>query len=118
MKDAIEHGLEKIMFASRWLLAPFYLGLVLGIVLLLYAFGLEFMHLVTEVVSGKPNVVVIGILLLVDLTLLANLLDIGQPWMWGAFKEFCAWQRHRCWYTFRTFFTLTPAPIPLRQRQS
>jgi len=76
MKDAIEHGLEKIMFASRWLLAPFYLGLVLGIVLLLYAFGLEFMHLVTEVVSGKPNVVVIGILLLVDLTLLANLLII------------------------------------------
>ncbi len=76
MKDVIEHGLEKIMFASRWLLAPFYLGLVLGIVLLLYAFGLEFMHLVTEVVSGKPNVVVIGILLLVDLTLLANLLII------------------------------------------
>ncbi len=76
MQGAIEHGLEKIMFASRWLLAPFYLGLVLGIVLLLYAFGLEFMHLVTEVVSGKPNVVVIGILLLVDLTLLANLLII------------------------------------------
>ncbi len=76
MSDAIEHALEKIMFASRWLLAPFYLGLVLGIVLLLYAFGLEFMHLVTEVVSGKPNVVVIGILLLVDLTLLANLLII------------------------------------------
>ncbi len=75
MKEAVEQALEKTMFASRWLLAPFYLGLVLGIVLLLYAFGLELVHLVTDVVAGKGNVV-IGILLLVDLTLLANLLII------------------------------------------
>ena len=75
MQKSIEHALEKTMFASRWLLAPFYLGLVLGIVLLLYAFGLEMVHLVTDVLAGKGNVV-IGILLLVDLTLLANLLII------------------------------------------
>ena len=42
--ETIEHALEKIMFASRWLLAPFYLGLVFGIVLLLIAFGMEFVH--------------------------------------------------------------------------
>ena len=71
----LEHYLEKIMFASRWLLAPFYLGLVFGIVLLLMAFGMEFVHLVTDVLTGKGSVVV-GILLLVDLTLLANLLII------------------------------------------
>ncbi len=75
MNKSIEHALEKTMFASRWLLAPFYLGLVFGIALLLYAFGLEMVHLVTEVVAGKGNVI-IGILLLVDLTLLANLLII------------------------------------------
>ncbi len=75
MKDVIENGLEKTIFASRWLLAPFYLGLVFGIVLLLYAFGLELVHLVTDVLAGKGNVI-IGILLLVDLTLLANLLLI------------------------------------------
>ncbi|MGV8934513.1 MAG: TIGR00645 family protein [Gallionellaceae bacterium] len=71
----LEHYLEKTMFASRWLLAPFYLGLVFGIVLLLMAFGMEFVHLVTDVLTGKGSVVV-GILLLVDLTLLANLLII------------------------------------------
>ena len=71
----LEHYLEKVMFASRWLLAPFYLGLVFGIVLLLMAFGMEFVHLVTDVLTGKGSVVV-GILLLVDLTLLANLLII------------------------------------------
>ncbi|HUW26554.1 MAG TPA: TIGR00645 family protein [Gallionella sp.] len=73
--QAIEHFLEKTMFASRWLLAPFYLGLVFGIVLLLIAFGFEFVHLVTDVLAGKGSVVV-GVLLLVDLTLLANLLII------------------------------------------
>ena len=61
MQESIEHALEKTMFASRWLLAPFYLGLVFGIVLLLYAFGLEMVHLVTDVLAGKGNVV-IGIL--------------------------------------------------------
>ena len=71
----LEHYLEKVMFASRWLLAPFYLGLVFGIVLLLMAFGMEFVHLVTDVLTGKGSVVVV-ILLLVDLTLLANLLII------------------------------------------
>jgi uncharacterized protein (TIGR00645 family) len=71
----LEHYLEKTMFASRWLLAPFYLGLVFGIVLLLMAFGVEFAHLATDVLTGKGSVV-IGILLLVDLTLLANLLII------------------------------------------
>lgn len=70
-----EHYLEKTMFASRWLLAPFYLGLVFGVVLLLMAFGVEFAHLVNDVLAGKGSVVV-GILLLVDLTLLANLLII------------------------------------------
>lgn len=73
--QAIEHFLEKTMFSSRWLLAPFYLGLVFGIILLLIAFGMEFTHLVTDVLAGKGSVVV-GILLLVDLTLLANLLII------------------------------------------
>lgn len=33
-----EHTLEVLIVGSRWLLAPFYLGLVLGIVLLLVKF--------------------------------------------------------------------------------
>ena len=71
----LESFLETVIFGSRWLLAPFYLGLVFGIVLLLMAFGIEFTHLVGEVLASKGSIVV-GILLLVDLTLLANLLII------------------------------------------
>lgn len=32
---SLEQKLERLMFNSRWLLAPFYVGLILGIVILL-----------------------------------------------------------------------------------
>ena len=42
---AIERVLEAVLFASRWLLAPFYLGLALSIVVLLVKFLQELAHL-------------------------------------------------------------------------
>ncbi|HEY7987368.1 MAG TPA: YqhA family protein, partial [Methylophilaceae bacterium] len=74
MRD-FEYWLEKILFASRWLLAPFYLGLVGAVVVLLWHFGVEFIHLVHAVTDTEESVVV-GILSLVDLVLVANLLII------------------------------------------
>ncbi len=70
-----EYWLEKILFASRWLLAPFYLGLVGAVVVLLWHFGVEFMHLVHAATDTEESVVV-AILSLVDLVLVANLLII------------------------------------------
>ena len=34
-KSSIETGLERVLFASRWLMAPFYFGLMLALALLL-----------------------------------------------------------------------------------
>jgi uncharacterized protein (TIGR00645 family) len=73
--QVIEKFLETLLFASRWLLAPLYLGLVAAIVILLWYFGIEFMHLIGMVSSGDGSVVV-GVLALVDLVLVANLLII------------------------------------------
>jgi len=73
--QSIESALEKLLFASRWLLAPFYLGLVGAIVVLLWYFGVEFLHLVSILINGGGSVVV-GVLSLVDLVLVANLLVI------------------------------------------
>ena len=36
MSKKIEHALERFIFASRWLLAPFYVGLVGAIALSLF----------------------------------------------------------------------------------
>lgn len=73
--EALEQLMERFLFASRWLLAPFYLGLVGAIVVLMWYFGIEFSHLIHMLLSGEGNLVV-GILSLVDLVLLANLLII------------------------------------------
>ena len=72
----IEHGLEVFMFASRWLLVPFYLGLVGGIALLLVKFVKAFVALVPTVFTGDSGAALLGILTLVDITLVANLLII------------------------------------------
>ncbi len=76
MIKAIEHALEVLMFNSRWLLAPFYLGLVASVVLLLVKFGQEFFHVAPHIFSGSESEIVLAILTLVDMSLVANLLLI------------------------------------------
>ncbi len=72
----VEHALEVLIFGSRWLLAPFYLGLVLGIVLLLVKFVKTFVGAVSVVLSGSGGEAMLAILSLVDIALVANLLII------------------------------------------
>ncbi len=76
MSNPIEHFLERALFASRWLMAPMYLGLALGLVLLLISFAQEFIHLFSSLPDISQNDVVLGILSLIDLSLAANLLLI------------------------------------------
>jgi len=71
----IEKILESFLFASRWLLVPFYVGLVGAIGVLVWYFGLEFYHLFHILLSGEGSLVV-GVLSLVDIVLLANLIII------------------------------------------
>jgi uncharacterized protein (TIGR00645 family) len=72
----VERVLEYLMFNSRWLLAPFYLGLVAGIFLLLVKFGQEFFHVAANMLGGSESGVILAILTLVDMSLVANLLLI------------------------------------------
>lgn len=77
MKPArAEHLLETFLFRSRWLLAPFYVGLVLAIGLLLVKFAKSFVGFVPMVISGSSNDVIIGVLTLIDVVMIANLLII------------------------------------------
>jgi len=72
----LEHGLESLIFNSRWLLAPFYVGLVLALGLLLVKFIKEFVHFAPMVFSAEGGDVIIGILSLIDVVMVANLLLI------------------------------------------
>jgi uncharacterized protein (TIGR00645 family) len=72
----VELMLEHFMFASRWLLVPFYIGLVAAVALLLVKFSSAFITLLPIVFGGDGSAALLGILTLVDITLVANLLLI------------------------------------------
>jgi uncharacterized protein (TIGR00645 family) len=78
-RNAVEKVLEAILFKSRWLLAPFYLGLVLSLVLLLGAFIAELMHFMPQLLDLThidPEQVILAVLSLIDLSLAGNLVVI------------------------------------------
>ena len=69
----MDHVIERGLFASRWLLAPMYVGLVGSLVILLYAFALELIQFAAAVPVMNTEIAVIGVLALIDLALAANL---------------------------------------------
>lgn len=71
-----ERLIENILFRSRWLLAPFYVGLVLGLLALLVRFGLELSHLLATTLQPENGSIILGVLRLIDLSLVANLVLI------------------------------------------
>ena len=75
-RGALEHLLERLIFGSRWLLAPFYLGLTLALVIMMVKFFQKFWHFASHVTSTSTEDMVLGLLGLLDLTLLANLILI------------------------------------------
>jgi uncharacterized protein (TIGR00645 family) len=71
---AAENYFEKIIFASRWVQAPIYGGLIVGSILYTYKFLLELIHLCQEVNKISEEVLMLGILTLVDISMVLNLL--------------------------------------------
>ena len=72
----IKGVIETIIVNSRWLVTPFLLGLIVGLAALIYKFVLKLLEFITELHSAIPTEVIVGILNLVDLTLVANLIVI------------------------------------------
>ena len=72
----VERLIERTIFASRWLLAPFYLGLLLGLAALLVKFVQRTATLLAGVLTISGNDVIVATLSLIDLSLMANLLLI------------------------------------------
>lgn len=72
----IENAFEHVLFGSRWLLAPVYLGLVLAMGILLFKFGKQVWLLVGKLGAATDADIIIGVLSLVDITLVMSLLII------------------------------------------
>jgi uncharacterized protein (TIGR00645 family) len=70
----IENIAEKMLYASRWLLAPIYLGLSFGLLILGIKFFQEVIHVIPLVFSTKEADLVLIILSLIDLSLVGGLI--------------------------------------------
>lgn len=71
---SLEHLFEKLMFASRWLLAPIYIGLSLAVLALGIKFFQEVIHIYDVIFTMKESDLVLTILTLIDLSLVGSLI--------------------------------------------
>ena len=70
----MERFLENAMYASRWLLAPVYFGLSLGLIALTSKFFQEIFHILPHIFSVSESDMILTLLSLVDMTLVGGLL--------------------------------------------
>ena len=70
----LENAFESMIFASRWVQAPVYAGLILASILYSYKFVAELIHLTTDINKITEEYLMLGILTLVDITMVLNLL--------------------------------------------
>lgn len=70
----IERTIERLLFASRWLLAPVYLGLSLALIALGVKFFQEAFHLMTHILSTPEADMVLSVLALIDMVLVGSLI--------------------------------------------
>jgi uncharacterized protein (TIGR00645 family) len=78
-------GLGRLMFAARWLMAPFYLGLLLGLLLLIAKFAQKLIAMGPSLWTMSISDTVVAILGLVDLSLVGNLVLIVVLAGWQGF---------------------------------
>lgn len=71
---SISSVLPKLVFWSRWLQAPLYVGLIIVLVVYVYEFGLGLMHLIINANNLSENQIMLQALDLIDVVMIANLL--------------------------------------------
>ncbi|MGL4634567.1 MAG: TIGR00645 family protein [Beijerinckiaceae bacterium] len=75
-RNSVETRFEQGLFASRWLMAPMYLGLVVSLAMLTIVFVRELYYYASGIMDMGADEGILAILTLIDLSLAANLLLI------------------------------------------
>lgn len=66
--------LPKLIFWSRWLQAPLYLGLIVALGVYVYEFGYGLLGLILNATSYNETQIMLNVLNLIDVVMIANLL--------------------------------------------
>ncbi|RXK34465.1 hypothetical protein BBD39_10830 [Arsenophonus endosymbiont of Bemisia tabaci Asia II 3] len=70
----MEKCIEKIIYASRWLLFPVYIGLSFGFILLTLKFFQQIIHVIPELFAITESGLILTVLSLIDIALVGGLL--------------------------------------------
>ena len=77
--------MTNILFGSRWLQLPLYLGLIVAQAVYVYFFGLELVHLVGKAAHLVEADIMLIVLGLIDVVMISNLLIMVnillKPWI-------------------------------------
>ncbi|WP_341328905.1 TIGR00645 family protein [Methylotuvimicrobium sp. KM2] len=72
----MERAIERIMYASRWILAPVYLGMSVALLAISVKFFQEIIHFVPHILEIDEANLTLKLLTLIDLTLVGSLIII------------------------------------------
>jgi uncharacterized protein (TIGR00645 family) len=70
----MEKLIERLMYRSRWLLAPIYLGLSIALIALGIKFFQECIHLMLNILASSESEMVLTILSLIDMAMVGGLI--------------------------------------------
>src|ERR1700709_1605640 len=72
----VETKFENLLFNSRWLMAPFYFGLVISLAVLMLKFFMVLWEFIVHAPGSKESDIILGVLSLIDIALTGNLILI------------------------------------------
>jgi uncharacterized protein (TIGR00645 family) len=76
LRKAVERGAETALFNSRWLMAPFYVGLVVALAVMFLKFLRMLWEFMLHAPGAKSTETILDVLSLIDVTLVCNLILI------------------------------------------
>jgi uncharacterized protein (TIGR00645 family) len=76
LKATLEHTMERLMYASRWILAPIYAGMSLSLLALFIKFFQELYHFLPHILEISEADMILTLLTLIDLSLVGSLVVI------------------------------------------
>ncbi|MCQ8103378.1 TIGR00645 family protein [Methylomonas sp. SURF-2] len=73
MQLRLEHFVERLMYGSRWIMAPVFLGMSLILLILAIKFFQELYHFVPHILDLDEGQIILKLLTFIDLTLVGSL---------------------------------------------
>lgn len=76
LQQKTERTLERLMYASRWILAPIYVGMSLAVLALFVKFFQELYHFFPYILEMSESDLILKLLTLIDLSMVGSLIII------------------------------------------